>query len=230
MSRFILFLICLIVVMIASLPSVAEEPRIAPLPESEWTAEQRAVIEPLAQNGRVLNIFSTMGRNPALFEAFLGYGAYLLNASTLPARDREILILRTGWLCQARYEWAQHARIAGTIGMNEKEIRNIAVGPDAKEWTDFERTLIRVADELHYDSMISDETWKALSANYSTEQLLDAIMTVGQYNQVSMLLNSLRIQLEEGVADSMPTDLPKPGHKMSTIRVPHPLLAPAPNH
>ncbi|MCH7958946.1 MAG: carboxymuconolactone decarboxylase family protein [Candidatus Hydrogenedentes bacterium] len=199
--------------MIAQFPVAAEEPRLAPLPESEWTAEQRAVIEPLKQDGGVLNIFSTMGRNPALFEAFLEYGGYLLNASTLPARDREILILRTGWLCQARYEWAQHARIALALGMSEKEIHNIAVGPDAKEWTDFERVLLNVADELHYDSMISDATWEALSAKYSTDQLLDAIMTVGQYNQVSMLLNSLRIQLEEGVADSMPTDLPKPKRK-----------------
>ncbi|MCH7959991.1 MAG: carboxymuconolactone decarboxylase family protein [Candidatus Hydrogenedentes bacterium] len=214
--------------MAASLPVAAEEPRLAPLPESEWNAEQRAVIEPLKQDGSVLNIFSTMGRNPALFQAFLGYGAYLLNASTLPARDREILILRTGWLCQSHYEWTQHARIALEIGMSEKEIHNIAVGPDAKEWTDFERTLINVADELHYDSMISDATWEALSAEYSTDQLLDAIMTVGQYNQVSMLLNSLRIQLEEGVADSMPTDLPKLGLKMPMIRFPHLLSEPVP--
>ena len=214
MSRLISPMLCLSIIFTALL-SVAEEnePRLDPLPESEWTEEQRALFAPLRRDGRVINILTTLGRNPELFKAFLGYGAYLLNTSTLPARDREILILRTGWLCQAKYEWGQHARIASTIGMSDEEIRNIAVGPDAEEWTDFERTLLNAADELHYTSTLTDETWEALSATYSTKQLLDAIMTVGQYNQVSMLLNSLRVQLDEGIADSMPTDIPKPKRK-----------------
>ena len=213
MSRIISPILCLALILSAPFLTFAEEPRIAPLTESEWTPEQRAILSPLKQDGQVLNIFSTMGRSPALFKSFLGYGAYLLNASTLPERDREILILRTGWLCQSHYEWTQHTRVAGTVGMSKEEIRNVAIGPDAKEWTDFERALINAADELHYDSIISDETWEALSEKYSTEQLLDAIMTVGQYNQVCMLLKSLRVQLEEGVDDTLPTDLPKPRRK-----------------
>lgn len=213
MSRIVCPILCLVLILSAPIATLAEEPRIAPLTESEWTPEQRAVLSPLKQDGRVLNIFSTMGRSPALFQAFLGYGGYILRTSTLPERDREILILRTGWLCQSHYEWTQHTRVAGSVGMSKEEIRNVAIGSDAEEWTDFERTLIHAADELHYDSMITDETWEALSAKYSTEQLLDAIMTVGQYNQVCMLLNSLRVQLEDGVIDTLPTDLPKPKRK-----------------
>jgi alkylhydroperoxidase family enzyme len=59
--------------------------------------------------------------------------------------------------------------------------------------------LIRAADELHSDSFISDSTWRTLSITWNTQQLIDIIFTVGQYHTVSMALNTLGVQLDEGV-------------------------------
>ena len=52
---------------------------------------------------------------------------------------------------------------------------------------------------MHADSFISDATWSALSEHYDTRQLMDLLFTVGQYNLVSMVLNSLGVQLDEGL-------------------------------
>ena len=38
-----------------------------------------------------------------------------------------------------------------------------------------------------------------LSNHYSTQQLMDLVFTVGQYNLVSMALNSFGVQLDEGI-------------------------------
>ena len=101
-------------------------------------------------------------------------------------------MLRMGWLCQSEYEFAQHARIAtgDAVGMTPEEIRRIAEGPDAPGWTEFERTLLIMVDELRYDAMISDQVWSDLRAEYSEAQMMEALLTAAQYQLVSMALNS----------------------------------------
>lgn len=174
------------------------QPRIPPLPEPEWTDETRELLQPLRRDGRVYNIFATLARHPKLLSRWLVFGNHILFKSTLPARDREIVILRVGWLCRAEYEWGHHVNIGKQIGLGDDDIKRIAEGADAQDWEGFEATLLRAVDELHANSFISDWTWKALAERYTTEQILDFLFTVGQYKMVSMALNSVGVQLEEG--------------------------------
>jgi alkylhydroperoxidase family enzyme len=174
-----------------------QTPRIAPLPSDEVPEEVRKYAGG-APGRPVLNIYRTLARHPALAKRWLVFGSHVLGKSTLDARTRELVILRIGWLCQSEYEWGQHSRIGKAAGLHEDEIKRIAKGPDASGWSDFDRTLLRAVDELHGDSFISDATWQALSARLNEQQLIDLIFAVGQYNLVSMALNSLGVQLEEG--------------------------------
>ena len=70
---------------------------------------------------------------------------------------------------------------------------------DAPGWAARDALLLRAVDELHADSIIADPTWKALSEQRSTQQLLDLVFTVGQYNLVCMALNTLGVQLDPGL-------------------------------
>lgn len=175
-----------------------KEPRLKTLAETEWTEEQRKILTPFLRNGRVLNVFSTMARHPKMAESWLTFASYILRRSTLPARDREILILRIGWLCRSDYEFGQHTLIGGKAGLSPEEITRIMEGPEATGWDPFEAALIRAVDELHTDAFISSATWTALAKRYDEKQLMDVVMTVGQYNLVSMLLNTFGVQLDPG--------------------------------
>jgi 4-carboxymuconolactone decarboxylase len=179
-------------------------PRISPLPEAEWDETARTLIEQSSAGGAV-NIFTTLVRHHRLFRRWTAFGGVLLTG-TLPARDRELLILRTGWLCQAAYEWGQHVRLAKAAGLSDDEIQRVASGPAAPGWSDLDATLVRAADELHADACISDTTWAALAAVYTVEQLIEVPMLVGQYHLVSFTLNSLGVEREPGVPG-----LPSPG-------------------
>ncbi len=179
-----------------------DQPRIPPLPEDEHDDQAR---ELLAQVGvwpsGASNIFTTLVRHPGLFRRWAPFGGKLL-AGKLPARDRELLILRTGWNCHAEYEWAQHVRIARTAGLGDDEIARVQAGPDADGWSDADATLLRAADELHADAGISDPTWAALTARYDERQLIEVPMVVGHYHLVAFTLNSLGVQVEGDVAAS----------------------------
>jgi 4-carboxymuconolactone decarboxylase len=174
------------------------KPRVEPIPEAEWTDEVRELLPP-GPSGRVLNIFSTLARHPKLLKRWQVFGAHILGKSTLPPRDREIAILRVGWLCRCEYEWGQHAVIGRLVGLSDDEIRRTTLGPSAPGWDPFEATLLAAVDELRADSMIADPTWAALGARYDVRQLLDLVFTVGQYTLVSMALNTLGVQLDEGI-------------------------------
>lgn len=176
------------------------QPRIPPLPQSEWGDETAELLESLRRDGHVYNIFATLARHPQLLKRWLVFGGHVLAKSTLPAREREIAILRMGWLCRAEYEWGHHVAIGKQAGLSDDDIKRIAEGPEAAGLDPFEATLLRAVDELHADSFISDPIWKALAERYNTQQLLDLLFAAGQYKLVSMVLNSLGVQLEEGFA------------------------------
>jgi alkylhydroperoxidase family enzyme len=173
--------------------------RIAPLKDQEFTPEQ---VERLAKSrqkdGSILNIFRTLVRSPDAFRAFSWWGGYVLGRNSLSPRDREIAILRVGWLCKSGYEWTQHHRIALQSGLSEAEIERIKLGAGAEGWAASERTLIAAVDDLNRDHFVSTPSWAELSKHYSERQCMDLVFTVGQYTQVSMILNSFGVQLDEG--------------------------------
>lgn len=171
-------------------------PRIATVEKDQWSPVQRELLEPYERSGRLYNVFKTMANHPDLARDWLKFATHIMQRNSLPARDREILILRIGWLCEADYEFAQHARIGKSVGMTDVEIARLRMQCEAPEWSDHERLLIRATDQLHADAMIDDATWQGLTKTYDQRQMMDLVFTVGQYNLVSMALNSFGVQLD----------------------------------
>ena len=175
------------------------EPRIKALEADEWSEAAGEIMQPFVAQGRVFNIFKTLANHPELARRWLVFGNHILGKSTLSERDRELVILRIGYLCQSGYEWGQHVLIARQAGMSDDEIRLAKTGPDTAGVTELDRLLLQATDELHSDAHITDDTWQGLAENYSTEQMMDLVFTVGQYNLVSMALNSFGVQADEGL-------------------------------
>jgi alkylhydroperoxidase family enzyme len=173
------------------------KPRIAPLSDEELTPDQAEALEGF-RPGPVLNIFRTLARAPKALKRFNEWGGYVLSRrNDLPAREREIVILRTGFLCKSGYEWTQHVRIGRREGLTEDEIGRIKEGALAG-WSPADAVLIAACDELHAEQFISDPTWAALRKHYSEKQCMDVVFTAAQYTQVSMFLNTFGVQLDEG--------------------------------
>jgi alkylhydroperoxidase family enzyme len=173
------------------------KPRIAPIADADLTPEQSEALEPM-RPGPVLNIFRTLARAPKALTRFNQWGGYVLSRrNDLPAREREIVILRTGFLCRSGYEFTQHTRIGLQSGLTADEIEAIKRGADAG-WSAADAALIRATDELHADQFITDATWAELSRHFSEKQRMDVVFTAGQYTQVSMMLNTFGVQLDEG--------------------------------
>jgi alkylhydroperoxidase family enzyme len=175
----------------------ADAPRIPPLPAEGREPRTAELLDGLRWgNGEELNIFATLAHHPKLLKQFASFGGTLLYGGSLGARDRELLILRTGWNCGSPYEWGQHVLIGRQAGLSDEEIERIAAGPDADGWSPEDAGLLRAADELHAAARISDATWADLAGRYDEQGLIEICMVVGNYHLVAFTLNSLEVQPE----------------------------------
>jgi alkylhydroperoxidase family enzyme len=173
---------------------MTQPPRLAPSDGDDWDDETRALVE---GSGR-LNIFTTLAHHPKLLKRWLVFGAHVLGKNTLPERERELVILRTGWLCGSSYEFGQHTIMGRAAGLTDDEIR-ATTREHLDGWSPDDTVLLAATDQLVVDHDLDDDTWTQLAARWSTQQVLDLIFTVGQYVLVSTALNALRVPLDEGV-------------------------------
>lgn len=151
------------------------------------------------QEGTIFNIRATMIKYRKLRLKWLLIASHVTYDSSLPPRDKEILILRIAWLCKAKYEWDHHVLVGKQVGLSIDEINQIKIGSEAQGWNHFDATLLRAVDELYTNTFISDITWKALTERYNSDQLMDLTFVVGAYNMLAMFLNSFGVQTEDCV-------------------------------
>lgn len=143
-------------------------------------------------------IMRTVAHLPGLYAAHSGVGLHLLKAGTLSIRERELGILRIAWLVQAPYEWGEHILVARRAGFTDEDITAVIAGPTEKSLGKHETTILQGVDELYNDAMISDDTWNTLSESWSTQQLMEFPVLIGQYQAVAYYQNSLRLRLHKG--------------------------------
>ncbi|MEM7091622.1 MAG: carboxymuconolactone decarboxylase family protein [Actinomycetota bacterium] len=153
----------------------------------------------LVRDGKPLNIFGVLGHHPDLLKRFNRFAGWILNRGVVPPREKEVVILRIGWNAQAIYEFGQHTIIGRDRGLSDREIWALTQPVDAHPWSDKDRALIALADDLAADDCASDETWQALSVDWDDDGLIELVVTAGMYRLVSGFLNSTGVQLDEGV-------------------------------
>ena len=172
--------------------------RIPAMDESEISDDMREVVAPpkgYGTPGDTPEVFRVMLRNPELLKVYHPMGGYFIVEGKMPPRDRELVILRVGWLSQAPYEWGEHVAIGKRVGLSDAEIERVTAGADAPGWGEHDSALLRAVDELVTTAMISDATWAVLERSLDAAQLIELPVVVGTYQATAYLQNSLRLTL-----------------------------------
>src|SRR5262247_736854 len=149
-------------------PATRVEPVAAP-----YAPELQKVFDAIMPPGvPPLTLFTTLARVPRIWDRFRA--GSLLDRGPVSLRHREIVIDRTCARCGCAYEWGVHvAFFAQRATLTQEQVRATVHG-DANDsaWSDDERLLIWMVDELHDSASLSDEVWTALAASFSVEQIL----------------------------------------------------------
>jgi hypothetical protein len=169
----------------------------APRASRGWRAPlTSARVDPI--EGSQMAVRRTLARHPALDAARRPRADYVMAVSPLSPHDRETLILRIGWDCGSEYEWAKHVGQVGRARDHAVDPRLVVAGPTAPEVPEHDALLMRVADELHDNSGVSDATWTALLRSYDLPGAMSVVFTAASYRSTCMSLNAYGVQLEPG--------------------------------
>jgi len=182
---------------------IGKPQRIAPLAPEEFDEAALDLVMAVRKSlgvdemDEIPEVFGVMLRDPGLFRCQMDMGVQLLGKGSISKRERELAILRTGWLAQAPFEWGEHVDIAKRYGVTGEEIERVTIGSTAPGWNEHDRAILKAVEELLDDRMISDATWNELAKNWDERQLMEFPVLVGQYFTIAIQQNSLRIRLAD---------------------------------
>jgi alkylhydroperoxidase family enzyme len=173
--------------------------RIAPL-EPPYAPDIKEQFDRIMRGAPPLMLFRVMAGHTRAWDKFRA--GSLLDPGPLSLRQREIVIDRTCALNACEYEWGVHVAIfAGAAQLSDAQVRATVLGEaNASCWSEAEQALIAAVDALHHRATLSDAEFKALSAHYNDDQVLEIILLCGFYRTVSYLANALALPLEEKAA------------------------------
>ena len=157
---------------------------------SKWTGG-------LFQNADTNPVLLTFAHHPQLADLFSQFNIHLLSTSTLPVRLRQIAIMRVAWICKATYLWSSHLRTSLRCGLEPEVFAPIQSGAGDPHFTEFERVLIRATEELVHDRKISDTSWRSLMAEWTSQQMLDFLFTVGAYAMLAGVMRSTGVERKQ---------------------------------
>lgn len=153
--------------------------------------------------GGAVNVGLTILHHPALALRYQPFGLSFLTDGILPARERELVILRTSWRCRSPYEWAHHTKIGQACGISTEEIRRIT-SDDLAEWPGPDADLLDAVDAVVRDHSLSEAQWTTLSGLYGTAGAIEMVMLAGHYAMLAGVLNSAGTRIEPGIEVPVP--------------------------
>lgn len=150
------------------------------------------------------NLRLALAHHPKLAAAFQAMAHVVLFQCEVDERQREIAIIRTGALTRSEYEWGMHVSIYGDkCALSEAQVQDLTTAASWRElqgalWTEAERLVVRMVDELHRHSTVADDTWQQLSANWPREQVMELVFASSFYHMAAFFLNTAAVPLEDG--------------------------------
>src|SRR3954471_8334486 len=177
---------------------MARLPYVDPATASDSVREALEAVPPL-------NVFRMVAHAETAFRPWLRFGAALLAEAELDALLRELAILRVARLTPgADYEWVQHVPIALGCGASEEQIAALATGDvEAECFSADQRIVMRFTTEVVRDATPAEATWAAASGRFSPRELIELLLTIGQYMTLGRIMATTRIDIDGPLGEAV---------------------------
>lgn len=153
-----------------------------------------------------LNVYRTLGNAEKVFTGWMLAGHAALTSPVLPVRLRELVVLRTAYLMDCRYELGQHRDVARTAGVAGDEINAVLSESDWCEGS-FDATelaVLQLVTELLTTGGVAAETFDSVHPTLGSEATVEMLMVVSRYAGLALMLNALDVDLDESARLPIP--------------------------
>jgi alkylhydroperoxidase family enzyme len=180
------------------LPFVSDEPEDPQLREAFERLRKRWGGAP------VLHLYRLLGWAPSLLPSWMEFANALRFKTVSPAALRELMIVRSGQVLKAEYEWKHHWVAALEEGVTIEKLESLENWQESMLFDSTERAVLALAEETSKDCGASEATMQSLKAELSNEQVIELVVIACFYAGVGRIINSLEVPLEPGFEVMIP--------------------------
>lgn len=169
----------------------AASDRLPPIPESQWTEEQRAAVKAFSE-GRgyaPLGPFWVLLYSPGVMLRAKAMGDYLRYRNSLPKDVSELVILMTARAWSQQFEWGHHVVYALEAGLSRAHVDAVA---DGRRPVGMSAALAAAYDfthELQVNKRVSDATYARVVEQFEQKGAVDMAAVGGYYTMLAMVMN-----------------------------------------
>lgn len=147
----------------------------------------------LQERGRISPLYGVLLNSAPLAQGWEAMLTAIRNRSSVPARLRELVILRIATLNGAPYEFEAHVPHALKAGVPEQDIVALKNGVFADTLDPLDRLVLELTDTMTRQIEVPDALFERVRASFDDTQLVELIATVAAYNMVSRFLVALHV-------------------------------------
>lgn len=184
-----------------------QNPRLPYVPEQPDNPQVAEVFTRLRrqwQGAPVLHLYRLLGWAPGLVGPWLEFARALRFQVSVSPKLRELLVVRSGRLLEAEYEWKHHWVAAKEAGVPDEKLRALSDWKTSELFDPEERAVLALADDTAQGSGASGETLCTLKSLFSNEQVVELVVIAGFYAGVARIVNSFSVPLESGFESMVP--------------------------
>lgn len=170
--------------------------------EADLHESLTALLATFRQTGRPVPVlYRTLANAPEMLQGWIGFAWSLRNDAKTDRGLRELAIMRIAQLTGASYEWEAHWQMAERFGMSREQLAGLKDWENQQLFSDEQRLVLSLTDELTTSLTLSDEIWAALTAAYSPSDIVELVLTVAFYSCVSRVLGAFQLTPDNDPAD-----------------------------
>ncbi len=177
-----------------------------PDPTPRLSADDRAALQRMAAaradaDGRssLAEVYVRMFNNPGVARAVGALGEQLRFHGVLPARVRELAILRFAARRRLGYEWAHHQRPARLAGLDQPTV-DALLSPDAG-LSGIDADVVDAVDAVVDGHAVPDAAQARLVASHGEAGAVELVALCGLYGLIGAIVTSFEVPIEEGLPD-----------------------------
>lgn len=147
--------------------------------------------------GGIPNMYRALANAPGLLEGWLDFAWRLRSEPTSDRGLRELAILRVAILERSDYVWRSHWKLALRAGISEDKLRALPAWSSSRSFTDAERAVLALTDELVQSAAVADDTWAPFGSAFTDQEAVELVLTVAFYCCATRVAAGLGLPLED---------------------------------
>jgi alkylhydroperoxidase family enzyme len=179
----------------------------------QFFGDRDPVAQPGTATGTPGDYWTTFALVPdLLFNARTSLSLLLGPGRVLPAKLRELAIIRTGIVGDSRFEYSQHLKVARMVKVSEDKLNAIKGWATSDQFAPVERAVMAVTDELVGRNLVEDETFAELKKHLSDPQILELFYVISLWRMHGMMVRALHLEYDNDTTSRM-KEIPAPPAK-----------------